>query len=65
MFSHGVVRSGHLENHVPDVAICEAAGIKTLGHYGRYRPDTPPVGKYRSLLHRASGGDRGELVAVR
>ena len=49
MFSHSVVRSGHLENHVPDVAICEAASVKTLGLY----------------VHRASVGERGELVVVR
>jgi len=56
---------GHLENHVPDVAICEAAGIKTLGLYERYRPETPSVERYRTLLHRAPVAERGGLVVVR
>ncbi|WP_273415774.1 recombinase XerC [Corynebacterium appendicis] len=55
----------HLANHVPDVAICEAAGIKSLGDYERYRPETPSVGKYRSLLHRPPVVERGGLVVVR
>lgn len=54
----------HLNNHVPDAAICAAAGIKTLKNYEHYRPDTTSVEKYRSLLHRAPVAGRGGLVVI-
>ena len=55
----------HLANHVPDVAICEVAGIRSLRGFERYRPGVPLSGGYRSLLHRPLVGERGGLVVVR
>ena len=55
----------HLNNHLPDAAICTAAGIKTLKNYEHYRPETTSVDKYRSLLHRAPATNHSGLVVIR
>lgn len=52
----------HMEHFVPDTAIANAAGVKSLRNYERFRPTNQPLEQFRGLMHRAETKQAGLVV---
>ena len=53
----------HMRHFVPDTAIANAAGVKSLRNYERFRPAEQSLEQYRGLMHRAGTRPTGLVVA--
>ena len=54
----------HMKHFVPDTAIANAAGLKSLRNYERFRPADQSLEQFRGLMHRAEN-KQAELVVVK
>lgn len=54
----------HMRHFVPDTAIANAAGVKSLRNYERFRPAEQSLEQFRGLMHRAET-KQAELVVVK
>ena len=54
----------HIKHFVPDTAIANAAGVKSLRNYERFRPTNQPLEQFRGLMHRAET-KQADLVVVK
>lgn len=52
----------HMRHFVPDTAIANAAGVKSLRNYERFRPAEQPLEQFRGLMHRAETKQPGLIV---
>lgn len=52
----------HMRHFVPDTAIANAAGVKSLRNYERFRPDEQSLEQFRGLMHRAETKQAGLVV---
>lgn len=52
----------HMRHFVPDTAIANAAGVKSLRNYERFRPAEQPLEQFRGLMHRAETKQAGLVV---
>lgn len=52
----------HMRHFVPDTAIANAAGVKSLRNYERFRPAEQSLEQFRGLMHRAETKQPGLVV---
>ena len=52
----------HMKHFVPDTVIANAAGVKSLRNYERFRPAEQSLEQFRGLLHRAETKHSGLVV---
>ena len=52
----------HMRHFVPDTAIANAAGVKSLRNYERFRPAEQSLEQFRGLMHRAETKQAGLVV---